>query len=75
MVHNVGCRSSVGYGVCLAHPKPHLKACTTKNNIMYHKHTFGSFKMFDSGTQCFPNEKLLYMVLVSCYVLGYAFAS
>lgn len=38
MVRNIGCRSGVGYGVCLAYRKPHFKVCTIKKkkNRVYH---------------------------------------
>lgn len=78
MVHNIGCRSGVGYGVCLAYRKPHFKVCIAspkKENYAPQSH-IREPQMYDyGGSRGSENEKLSYMLmLVSCHVLvlGYA---
>jgi hypothetical protein len=43
MVHNIGCRSGVGYGVSLAYRKPYFKVFISQKECVPH-HTFGRFK-------------------------------
>ena len=51
MVRNIGCRSGVGYGVCLASRKPHFKVCTIKKkkkNVCTTSHIW-ELQMYDGG--------------------------